>query len=214
MKEKLLALLTAKFSGVRRDGLTHLASSLALQVATEEEAQALVDKFDLAKVTEFVKEWRSGVDTEITTASKTAEDKLKEKYDFVEKGKAGGNQGKTDPPADDLDAKFNAYFDSKVKPIQDELNAYKAKESQAARQSLILGKAKELGIPEWRINEGFTIADDADETAINTTLSGIKQNIVTAGLEGKKNEGTFIPSSNEAQIKESAKAWAEKLPNA
>lgn len=186
MKEKLLALLTAKFSGVRRDGLTHLASSLALQVATEEEAQALVDKFDLAKVTEFVKEWRSGVDTEITTASKTAEDKLKEKYDFVEKGKAGGNQGKTDPPADDLDAKFNAYFDSKVKPIQDELNAYKAKESQAARQSLILGKAKELGIPEWRINEGFTIADDADETAINTTLSGIKQNIVTAGLETSK----------------------------
>lgn len=185
MKEKLLALLTAKFSGVRRDGLTHLAGSLALQVATEEEAQALVDKLDQTKVTDFVKEWRSGVDTEITTASKTAEDKLKEKYDFVEK-KAGGNQGKTDPPADDLDAKFNAYFDSKVKPIQDELNAYKAKESQAARQSLILGKAKELGIPEWRINEGFIIADDADETAINTTLSGIKQNIVTAGLETSK----------------------------
>jgi len=185
MKEKLLALLTAKFSGVRRDGLTHLAGSLALQVATEEEAQALVDKLDQAKVTDFVKEWRSGVDTEITTASKTAEDKLKEKYDFVEK-KAGGNQGKTDPPADDLDAKFNAYFDSKVKPIQDELNAYKAKESQAARQATIIGKAKELGIPEWRINEGFIIADDADEASINTTLSGVKQNIVTAGLETSK----------------------------
>lgn len=196
MKEKLLALLTAKFSGVRRDGLTHLASSLALQVATEEEAQALVDKLDQTKVTDFVKEWRSGVDTEITTASKTAEEKLKEKYDFIEKG-AGGNQSKTDLlKPDDLDAKFNAYFDSKVKPIQDELNAYKAKESQAARQAQILGKAKELGIPDWRINEGFTIADDADEAAISTTLSAIKQNIVTAGLE-KGNAGHPLSDEKE-----------------
>lgn len=210
MKEKLLALLTAKFSGVRRDGLTHLASSLALQVATEEEAQALVDKLDQTKVTDFVKEWRSGVDTEITTASKTAEDKLKEKFDFVEKG-AGGNQGKTDPPKpDDLDAKLEAYFGAKVKPIQDELDAYKSKEAKATRQAQILGKAKELGIPEWRINEGFTIGDDADEASISTTLSAIKQNIVTAGLE--QNKG-FAMSSSEAESKEAAKSWAASLPD-
>lgn len=186
MKEKLLALLTAKFSGVRRDGLTHLASSLALQVATEEEAQALVDKLDQTKVTDFVKEWRSGVDTEITTASKTAEDKLKEKFDFVEKG-AGGNRSKTDPPKpDDLDAKLEAYFGAKVKPIQDELDAYKAKEAKTTRQAQILGKAKELKISQERIDEGFVIADDADETAINTYLSKVAQNEVARGLEQSK----------------------------
>lgn len=186
MKEKLLALLTAKFSGVRRDGLTHLAGSLALQVATEEEAQALVDKLDQTKVTDFVKEWRSGVDTEITTASKTAEEKLKEKYDFVEKG-AGGNQGKTDPPKpDDLDAKLEALINAKVAPLQEKLTAYESKEAKATRQAQILGKAKELGIPDWRINEGFTIGDDADEASISTALSAIKQNIVTAGLEQSK----------------------------
>ncbi len=186
MKEKLLALLTAKFSGVRRDGLTHLAGYLALQVATEEEAQALVDKLDQTKVTDFVKEWRSGVDTEITTASKTAEEKLKEKYDFVEKG-AGGNQGKTDPPKpEDLDAKLEAYFGAKVKPIQDELDAYKAKESKATRLAQILGKAKELKISQERIDEGFVIADDADETAINTYLSKVAQNEVARGLEQNK----------------------------
>lgn len=186
MKEKLLALLTTKFSGVRRDGLTHLAGSLALQVATEEEAQALVDKLDQTKVTDFVKEWRSGVDTEITTASKTVEEKLKEKYDFVEKG-AGGNQSKTDPPKpDDLDAKLEAYFGAKVKPIQDELDAYKAKESKATRQAKILGKAKELKISQERIDEGFVIADDADETAINTYLSKVAQNEVARGLEQNK----------------------------
>lgn len=96
MKEKILALLIAKFSGVRKDGLIHLASTLALQVATEEEAQALVDKFDQSKVTEFIKEYRSGVDKEIATANKTTEEKLKEKFDFVEKGKGGANPTKTE----------------------------------------------------------------------------------------------------------------------
>ena len=38
MKERILALLIAKFSGVRKDGLTALARSLALQCATEDEA--------------------------------------------------------------------------------------------------------------------------------------------------------------------------------
>jgi hypothetical protein len=32
MKEKILALLTAQFSGVRKDGLSQLASIIALQV--------------------------------------------------------------------------------------------------------------------------------------------------------------------------------------
>lgn len=185
MKEKLLALLTAKFSGVRRDGLTHLAGSLALQVATEEEAQALIDKFDLAKVTDFVREWRSGVDTEITTASKTAEEKLKEKYDFVEK-RAGGTPTKTDTPKDDLDAKLDALLAEKMKPYKEKIEGYEARERNEARLAQITSKAKELGIPEWRINEGFIIADDADEASINTTLSGVKQNIVTAGLETSK----------------------------
>ena len=44
MKETILALLIAKFSGVRKDGLTALARSLALQCTTEDEAKALVEK--------------------------------------------------------------------------------------------------------------------------------------------------------------------------
>lgn len=202
------------FNALKQDHSKLGLSDEVLQAYAESlVATGLVTEENLATVSKgqepALKAYQSSIDKERT-------EKANYKTE-LEALKAKGGDPKPNPqptPTDDLDAKFNAYFDSKVKPIQDELNAYKAKESQAARQSLILGKAKELGIPEWRINEGFTIADDADETSINTTLSGIKQNIVTAGLEGKKNEGTFIPSSNEAQIKESAKAWAEKLPNA
>ena len=48
MKETILALLIAKFSGVRKDGLTALARSLALQCATEDDAKALVDNTRLS----------------------------------------------------------------------------------------------------------------------------------------------------------------------
>lgn len=202
------------FNALKQDHSKLGLSDEVLQAYAESlVATGLVTDENLATISKWqepaLKAYQSSIDKERT-------EKANYKTE-LEALKAKGGDPKPNPqptPADELDPKVKAYLDSVVTPIQTELNAYKAKESQAARQALILGKAKELGIPEWRINEGFTIADDADETAINTTLSGIKQNIVTAGLEGKKNEGTFIPSSNEAQIKESAKAWAEKLPNA
>ena len=37
-------------------------------------------------------------------------------------------------------------------------------------------KAKELGIPESRINEGFTLSDDATDEAIETYLSKVANN--------------------------------------
>ena len=43
-QEKILALLVAKFQGVRKDGLQQLAAAIGLQVASEEEANQVVDK--------------------------------------------------------------------------------------------------------------------------------------------------------------------------
>ena len=101
-------------------------------------------------------------------------------------------------------------IESKLAPLQKKLNAYEAKEQQTSRATLISNKAKELGIPEWK--EGFAITDDMDETAINSYLSSIKQNIVTNQLEEK--ETAFPLSTPEAQGKELAKQWAESLPDA
>ncbi|MFR4026941.1 MAG: hypothetical protein ACLTZY_16090 [Alistipes indistinctus] len=77
--------------------------------------------------------------------------------------------------------------------------------------NLITAKAKELGIPEWRMKEGFVIAEDANEKAIGDYLANVQKNLVTAGLEGK---GSGFPMSTpEAQGKELAEAWAETLPD-
>lgn len=84
--EQILALLLAQFAGVRKDGLTQLARSLALTVDTEEKAKEVVGKLTADQVNKFVQDWRKDADAEITKANKTYEDGLKEKYDFVEKG--------------------------------------------------------------------------------------------------------------------------------
>lgn len=94
------------------------------------------------------------------------------------------------PKEDDLEAKLNALLDAKVKPLQDKLSGYETKEAKAVRQAMITSKAKELKISQGRIDEGFVISDDADETAIGEYLSKVRQNEVSKGLESR-NEGMF-----------------------
>lgn len=214
MKETILALLIAKFSGERKDGLTQLASSLALQAETKEEAQALVEKLTQPKVTDFIKDLRSGIDKEITTATKTTEEKLKEKFDFVEKGK-GGTDPITEPAKgdDDFETKFKAAFEKHAKPIQDELDAYKSQEAKNIRESFISNTAKELQLPDWRIAEGFSFTDTDDESAIKQKLTAIKQNLITAGLDKQEVGALQIASTGEEQAKELAKSWAQGLPD-
>ena len=93
MKQKLLELLTAKFLGkgtTRKDTLARLASAFATQCTTEEEVQALIDKITVEQVTDFEKEHRSEVDSEIAKATKTA-------LDNAEKGKGGEGTGNPEP---------------------------------------------------------------------------------------------------------------------
>lgn len=86
MFEKLFQLLQSKHAGVRKDGLRQLARSLALQVETEEEATEIVEKLTDEKVSNFVKEFRSEVDKEVSEGNKTFETNLKKKYDLKPKG--------------------------------------------------------------------------------------------------------------------------------
>lgn len=67
--------------------------------------------------------------------------------------------------------------------IQKQAEEAKAKEEAAAKakakadhDAKILSKAKELGIPDSRINEGFTLSDDATDETIETYLSKVANN--------------------------------------
>ena len=127
MKEKILALLIAKFSGVRKDVLTHMARAFALQVATEDEAKALVEKITDAQVNEFVKEVRADVDKEVSESNKTFEANLKKKFNFVAKqAEPGGKGGNGEPDPNDISAVVKAAVAEAVKPFQEKLSGYEA----------------------------------------------------------------------------------------
>ena len=72
--------------------------------------------------------------------------------------------------------------------------AAKAK-AKADHDAKILSKAKELGIPESRINEGFTLSDDATDETIETYLSKVANNYKT--LQQPQFGGSYRASEGE-----------------
>ena len=86
--------------------------------------------------------------------------------------------------------------------IQKQAEEAKAKEEAAAKakakadhDAKILSKAKELGIPESRINEGFTLSDDATDETIETYLSKVANNYKT--LQQPQFGGSYRASEGE-----------------
>ena len=117
MKKTILALLVAKFQGVRKDALGVLAGVLALQATNEDEAKALVDKVTDAQVTEFAKDYRAGVDKEVSESNKTFETNLRKKYDFKEKQNEPGIPPTENP--NDIAAIVKEAVAAAVKPFEE-----------------------------------------------------------------------------------------------
>lgn len=182
MKETILALLIAKFSGVRKDGLVALARSLALQCTTEDEAKALVDKFTDAQVNEFVKDYRADVDKEVSESNKTFETNLKKKFDLVQKTEPGGKKNQKDTDTDDIAAIVKAAVDAAVAPLNDKLNGYEAKtiaetRLQALNEKLNGCKDENFKAQTLKDFARMNFKDDAD---FNEYLTGKEADIAAA----------------------------------
>lgn len=182
MRETILALLIAKFSGVRKDGLVALARSLALQCTTEDEAKTLVDKFTDAQVNEFVKDYRADVDKEVSESNKTFETNLKKKFDLVQKTEPGGKKNQKDTDTDDIAAIVKAAVDAAVAPLNDKLNGYEAKtiaetRLQALNEKLNGCKDENFKAQTLKDFARMNFKDDAD---FNEYLTGKEADIATA----------------------------------
>lgn len=89
-----------------------------------------------------------------------------------------------------------------VNALKAENESMKAAEQARKRSDFIAGKAKELGIPEWRVKEGFALASDATEETIAAHLATVAGNIranelpknslgVSLGNDGKPDPKTI-----------------------
>lgn len=169
--EQILALLVAKFQGVRKDGLEQLARTLTLQCANENEAKTLIEKITDAQVNDFIKEYRKAVDKEVSDSNKTFETNLKKKFDFVEKKnepddpQKGGNNRKPD----DMETIIANAVATAVKPLQDEINKFKQGEVGKSRLQALQDKLSACKDETFKAQtlKDFGIMSFADDNAFN-----------------------------------------------
>lgn len=197
MKEKILALLTAKFAGVRKDGLARLAGALALNATTEEEAGALVEKLTAEAVNEFITDYRKDVDAEVSTANKTYGDNLKKKYNFVEKEEGGsGKKPKAKTDEDDDSAEAPAWAKALIeqnKTLSEKLAAIEGGKTTETRLQTLEGKLKD--VPEAfkaKAMKDFKRMSFENDEAFNeylgevdTDITALNQELADKGLSGQ-----------------------------
>lgn len=102
----------------------------------------------------------------------------------------------------------NTELGKTVKELSDKNAEAEAAAVKAARTAMIQAKAKELGVPQWRIDEGFTLAEDASDEVITETLTKVANNINTNLLPGTKN---IFPLSGNDPTKEELASMAASI---
>lgn len=195
MKEKILALLSATYPGVRKDGLNHLARSLALQATTEDEAKTIVEKLTKEQVDNFVKEYRADVDKEVSESNKTFEINLKKKFDLVEKKTQEPGlveqETKNGDDTPDIATMIKNAISEAVKPLQTELEKYKAGDIAKTRLQTLnekLAACKDDNFRAQTLKDFQRMQFDSDEafteylTEKETAISMANQNMANAAL--------------------------------
>jgi len=181
MKEKLFTALKQEYSNLG------LGDEIIQGQAETLSATGLITNENLDTIVKgqktFFSSLQSGIDKRVTSAV----DKTKKEFEEKSKG-IGAEPTKSEPQKDEKGEPewfkaWKADQEKKILDLENENKEFKAERANLERQSLIANTAKELGIPEWRVKEGFVISADADETTIKSILAAIKQNIITAGLE-------------------------------
>lgn len=205
MKEKIFQQLKQKYAnlGLAEDVLQSVAESLnATGIVTDENLETVI-----AGQGVMLKSYQSSLD-KVRTEGANYKRELEDL-----KSKGGGtnpNQKETEEP--DWFKKYREEQEKVIKNLTTAQEAAKAEKARAERNNLILSKAKSLKISQERIDEGFAISDEMDETAIDTYLAKVKKNEVAKGLE--EGSSAFMLSNQAENSKELAKEWASTLPDA
>lgn len=203
MLEKIIELLTSKFTGIRKDAIEMLARNLALQCDNDDDVTAAIGKLTDEKVNEFVKGYRSQVDKEVSASISANEKNLRKKYDFVEKNegnepkKTEGNDGKKTEGNDgnDISAIINAAIAKAIEPFQNEISNLKQENANKSRlqqvneklnackndvykNQMLKAYQKMAFADDEKFNEYLTELDsdiaEANQSFANDSLRGVK----------------------------------------
>lgn len=184
--EQVIALLGAKFPGVRKDGIKNLAGVIALQAENEEEARAIVDKLTADKVSAFVSDYRSNIDREIQQSVSTAEQNLRNKYDFVDKGQQQQQQQQQVQQQnggitiDQIRTLMAESVKTAMQPFAQRLDAIDAQNVAKVRREAYVGKLKAAKLEDSMIEMmtgQFDMMQFADDNAFNAFMAAQQPSI-------------------------------------
>lgn len=229
MKEKIFQKLKQGYShlGLGDEVLqAHAESLAALGLVTDENIENVVNaqkpfleglqkNYD-KRVTSATAKAKEDTKKELEDAAKAAAEekarKEKEERERREKEKEMPDWYKAEKEAGDKTIKELLASVNTMKEGYDAMKAendrFKAEKTAAERKNSIISKAKELGIPQYRIDEGFAIADDADESKITEYLTKVATNTKLQTLPS--NKGVY-PLSDGAPSKENVDAIAKAI---
>ena len=166
MKEKIFNSLKQEYKalGLSDEILQGHANALAANGFVTDENLSIV----ISAQKDFLAGLQSGIDKRVTSvrekalaeAKKTAEDEAKAKEEAAKK--ADADKGKSEwekeweKRFEELSKKDSAR-ETEFQKLKEANEKLERERTETTRTSTILSKAKELGIPEWRIKEGFAI---------------------------------------------------------
>ena len=182
MFEKIIELLTAKFTGIRKDAIEMLARNLALQCDNDDDVTAAIGKLTDEKVNDFVKGYRSQVDKEVSASISANEKNLRKKYDFIEK-KEGNEPKKTEGnDANDISAIINAAIAKAIEPFQNEISNLKQENTSKSRLQQVNDKlnACKNDVYKNQMLKAYQKMAFADDEKFNEYLTELDSDIAEA----------------------------------
>lgn len=170
----------------KADAEKKAAEEAAKKAKAEEEAKKKAEEEERKKLEEMKKnseipEWyKKAQEERLAQAKQEREEAAKERKELTDliKSLKEDNKKQSEDYSQKLNdlSKQNADYKKAIDDLKSERDAEKAEAAKAAHKRKILDKAKELGIPQSRIDEGFVIAEDADDATINDTLTKVANN--------------------------------------
>lgn len=194
-KEITEKLLLEKFAGARKDALGQLASVIALQSDTEEEVQAAVEKLTDEKVNAFTKEYRSGVDREVTAARKKIMDGLTSQKSARSETDTTKAEGDTNTDNTDITALIAKAIAEATQPLREQvetLSRANVGKNRLERLNEALKDCKDDTLRTSTLRNYNRMAfegDDAFDTFLEETKSDVQQanqNLADASLSNFK----------------------------
>lgn len=217
MNKKLFTQLKQAYAslGLGDDFLQAQADALAVSgFVTDENLETIVTSQKA-----FLESVQKSNDKRVTEAVKKSQDAKKEEAAKLQAQIAELQKQLHDTTShadeNDFQVKFNAanapmmetlkQMQAQMEQLQEKAASAERAKANAERQAKILAKAKELSIPQYRIDEGFNISDTATDEEIGTYLTTVAGNIKNNSLP----TNTHFAMSNTANIKESADELAQ-----